>query len=512
MPIINLLSIETRGVDMRTNPLLLDKKLHAGTNLVFEEGVIKTRPGFRYKTLGCSGQFQGAGEFRPRRGLSAAPLSESKSGLVVVVGGEIWMNCKKIGDAFEGQGEVNIFQAENYLILQNNNSSTFWWDGETLTESPGMQETDWDEVETPVQDLEIVAPVAVIPECSFENSQGGVTTTFTVRHLKTGRSISGALITVFKGTNRVAKGRTKADGTLVLNTAPGAYTYTVTSTGFIPLGSTGLISNGTGTLHEWDTCVAPTLVVTGNNLVDVRLDEIVIPDNPEDNCFTIATQFVTPVVANLRGRITLTNNSIAAKNVNTLTLTAGATHNAILPLTVAPGSSVTINVFSPVTITNTPISIKTDCNDVDWVFNDNPEILYVRLVYWNAVGENEGHYTYQIIQIPYSPPTSVYRGVSEKGAFTIEYGTWPEAGIGTADAVGFKISFDVATEVTGSGYAPEDNATYKPRYGPQRYTEVIPDGEVAGSYTFSIYDNGHPFPDWTAQVSHTPLSDNGGWL
>lgn len=394
MPKINLLNIETRGVDMRTNPLLLDKKLHAGTNLVFEEGVIKTRPGFRYKTLGCSGQFQGSGEFRPRRGLSAAPLSESKSGLVVVVGGEIWMNCKKIGDAFEGQGDVNIFQAENYLILQNNNSSTFWWNGETLTESPGMQETDWEEVETPVQEVEIVAPVAVIPECSFENSQGGITTTFIVRHLKTGRSIPGALVTLFKGTNRVAKGRTKDDGTLVLGTALGTYSYTVNLAGYVPAGA-NFESTGTAIPHKWDACVDATLVVTGNNLVDVRLDEIVIPDNPDGDCFAVSASIINQGLNNLKGRVRITNNSILPKVVNTITLPAGATHNASLPATVAAGKTLIVNIFSAVTLRYTSVTVNTDCNDGNWVFVDDNPFVGLNIVLRYAPGQpgscNYGH-------------------------------------------------------------------------------------------------------------------------
>lgn len=69
---VNILGIETRGVDMKTSPLLLgNKKLHAATNVVFEESVVRTRPGFRYYDLGAQGQFQGAAVFRPQEGLSA---------------------------------------------------------------------------------------------------------------------------------------------------------------------------------------------------------------------------------------------------------------------------------------------------------------------------------------------------------------------------------------------------------------------------------------------------------
>lgn len=69
---INILGIETRGVDMKSSPLLLgNTKLHAATNVVFEESVVRTRPGFRYYNLVAQGQFQGASAYRPNEGLSA---------------------------------------------------------------------------------------------------------------------------------------------------------------------------------------------------------------------------------------------------------------------------------------------------------------------------------------------------------------------------------------------------------------------------------------------------------
>lgn len=173
MPRINILQLGTQGVDMKSNALLLgNKKLHAATNLVFDEDIIRTRPGFNYQSLGCSGQFQGAGEFRPRLGLSSKPLSEGEHGLAVVSDGNIWLNCENIGGDF--CGDVNIFQAENYLIFQNTGAATLWWDGVTLTSSPGMQEQDWNDPETPTHESDFTPPVALsIPRCAGDSGGGG---------------------------------------------------------------------------------------------------------------------------------------------------------------------------------------------------------------------------------------------------------------------------------------------------------------------------------------------------
>ena len=266
---INLINIETRGVDMKTNPLLLgNKKMHSATNLVFEEGVIKTRPGFRYKSLGCTGQFQGAGEFRPRKGLSATPLSESKSGFVVVADGKIWLNCNKIGEPFSCNGDVHVFQAENYLIFQNPNSSTFWWDGEKLTESPGMVDIDFEEIETPVQEVAVVAPTVSIPTCGIEVS---TSVTFTVRDSTTSATIANALVTVYKDGVTVKSGNTDAKGKIYFALLAGTYTYSSSASGFSSTLNKPVTSGVAFVDYTYESCAAPLKLLSGENLVEVRL-------------------------------------------------------------------------------------------------------------------------------------------------------------------------------------------------------------------------------------------------
>jgi hypothetical protein len=159
---VTLFEAGTVGVDLRTNPLFLGKKkLHAATNLVFEEGVLKTRPGFHYLPLGCSGIFQGACEFYPQRGLSTASFSELEGGVAVAVGGKLYFKCNMVkGVEFPCHGNVNLFQAENYLILQHEESETYWWDGvNSPVKSPGMNEQDWNNPEMPFVEIEIERPV-----------------------------------------------------------------------------------------------------------------------------------------------------------------------------------------------------------------------------------------------------------------------------------------------------------------------------------------------------------------
>jgi len=145
----------TAGVDMCQNPLALGaKKLAFACNLAFDEGVIRTRPGFRYHRLGASGVMQGAVHYSPSKGLSAMTFAPELSALVVVVGGNILIadatdgrvSClqRMCGTAnFHGRGAVWLYQAENYLIAQNPQANTFFWDGTGCwQQSPGMKGCD----------------------------------------------------------------------------------------------------------------------------------------------------------------------------------------------------------------------------------------------------------------------------------------------------------------------------------------------------------------------------------
>jgi hypothetical protein len=158
MPTINILALGVQGVDMLSNPLTLGpKKVASAVNGTFQEGVFRTRPGFDYSPLGIKGQFQGACAFTPSRGISAFSFAQEQSALIVAAGGKVWLTnttdgriaCEPLDlspDAAPFKGEVNLFAAENYLIVQNVNSDTHWWGGTGgLVASPGMAaETYWE--------------------------------------------------------------------------------------------------------------------------------------------------------------------------------------------------------------------------------------------------------------------------------------------------------------------------------------------------------------------------------
>ena len=147
---ISIISVGMAGVDLKTNPLFLPPDRLAGaTNMSSEEGVISTRCGIRYHDLGMTGQFQGANVYSPSRGISHLPFGEPYTALVTVVGKKAYYNLS-IEEEFSceveikgqspiGSGEVHIFQAENYLIVQCPFSNTLWWEGHgEYIESPGL--------------------------------------------------------------------------------------------------------------------------------------------------------------------------------------------------------------------------------------------------------------------------------------------------------------------------------------------------------------------------------------
>ena len=384
---LTLLNIETLGVDLRSNPLLIgSKKLHAATNLVFEEGRIQTRSGVRYKSLGCSGQFQGASEFFPKRGISTETFSDSAGGVAVAVSGKLYLNCKVVeGVELPSTGDVNLFQAENYLIIQNEAASTYWWDGvNPPVESPGMQEQDWSEVETPIYEAEIVAPVATIPTCEVENAAaGGVSVTFRIRSADGGAPVVGALVSIYKKTKRATKGITGANGNVLLKASPGTYFYTVTRNGFTPVERTSFNANVTPTLHDWDECTPPTIVVSGQTTIDVSLAPIPgIPcGEPSGGCFVASTSLIAVAGDAFvkRGQLTLTNNSNCPRSIDSIDFGTGndlALGAGVLatPEIVPPGESRTYVVFSTKSIDRAPFTVGTECESLPWVFlsNDPP--------------------------------------------------------------------------------------------------------------------------------------------
>lgn len=231
---INMLQLGTLGVDLRTNPLLLgNKKLHSSTNMVFEEGVLKTRPGFRYCPSGASGQFQGACEFRPQRGISSGTFSDVAAGVLIAAGGSIYFGGSKVAsDLFTNKGEVNMYQAENYAIIQNIQTSTYWWDGNLLTKSPGMLEQDWNDPDTPLTEVAFVAPVAEVVSC--ENLPDTYLVDFLVLDKYTEEPISYPTWN-FKANGTVAyEGVGASDGTWEFIPVKRSYKYNVYKSGYEP--------------------------------------------------------------------------------------------------------------------------------------------------------------------------------------------------------------------------------------------------------------------------------------
>ena len=136
---LNMLVVGMTGVDMKSNPLYLPaSKLHSATNIQFDEGVIKTRHGFKYHDLGTSGTFQGATDYTPSRGLSHKPFADPTASIVMVVDSTLSFNLSNNNEFFLAEEipsecdtfcEVYLYQAENYLIVQSPESNTMWWEG-----------------------------------------------------------------------------------------------------------------------------------------------------------------------------------------------------------------------------------------------------------------------------------------------------------------------------------------------------------------------------------------------
>ena len=176
MPTVNILTVGTRGVDMRSNPLGLgNQRLHSAVNMVFDEGVVRTRPGLHYHDLGISGQFQGVSAYAPSLGISAESFGPPLSALVVAAAGRVYaidttggeFGCTPVEITCEGaelrcRGEVNLYQAENYLIAQNAAAGTYWWTGDDcMVASPGLADDQyWDDPEPPKVEYIFTPPEA----------------------------------------------------------------------------------------------------------------------------------------------------------------------------------------------------------------------------------------------------------------------------------------------------------------------------------------------------------------
>lgn len=236
MPTVNLITAETQGVDMQVNPLFLGlAKVHSATNMVFEEGRIHTRPGFRYLPLGLRGQFQGASTYAPSKGISFKPFSPEVSALISVVSGTAHVNDTTTGclaclptpicetDKFRCAGDVHVFQAENYLILQSPATNTYWWTGEECAvESPGIEGLTCEPY--------VYRPP--VDRVSFEHPPCPQAVTITVRNSITGNVIPDAEVVLTTEFLRTYNWTTSQTGIIEAMLHTGTYTFTGSAEAF----------------------------------------------------------------------------------------------------------------------------------------------------------------------------------------------------------------------------------------------------------------------------------------
>lgn len=227
----------TAGVDMAANPLSLGvRKLRASVNMRHEEGTLKTRFGFRYHRLGVSGQFQGGFHYSPSKGLSSRPFAPKNSALVIAVKGRLFLLEATGGDLscgvrelcgdydFACKGAVHLYQAENWLIVQNPLGGTWFWEGfNCLTRSPGMAGD--------LTDNDPALPVPVLPR------RGRCWTTNTFLRILvvddiTGLPIPGASVVLKVGERQDYGANTASDGDVTFYPVPKTYTYQASKTGY----------------------------------------------------------------------------------------------------------------------------------------------------------------------------------------------------------------------------------------------------------------------------------------
>jgi hypothetical protein len=366
MPKVTLFEAGTVGVDLKTNPLFLGKKkLHSATNLVFEEGVLKTRPGFRYLPLGCTGIFQGACEFFPKLGLSTASFSDLDGGMAVAVGGKLYFKCGVVkGVEFPCYGNVNLYQAENYLIIQHEESETYWWDGvNPPVKSMGMNEQDFNDPETPFLELETVVPVRDAPNCTGEGS--GVALRIRVINSSTSAVVEGALIELRKNGVFAHRGTTGPDGVVTFFPRPRTYIYSVIKVGYDTLEEQIVAVNGEATEVIYDACMPPAIVINGEVEIVVGLSPIAI----EATCFSMAQAYVLDGEDEIPTQIklTLTNTSGGERSIFEVTSGAAITTDKSYPLVVPMGGSVEIIVTGEAALAGELVSVSTQCGDAGLV-------------------------------------------------------------------------------------------------------------------------------------------------
>lgn len=473
---------------MKSNPLTLsNKKLHAATNLVFEEGVIKTRPGIIYRFLKAVGQFQGACEYRPMQGISSGRFSEAIGGIAFVAGGDLWIGCKKVATGFKGIGEVNLFQAENFLILQSPESDTYWWDGEELIQSPGLNEVDWNETETPVHELEVIAPEADIPDCGDSGAESGVTVTFTVVNSSTEKPVKDAIVTVNYNGRKAYYGLTNEKGQFVIHPVPREYTYSVVRSGYHIKENVPFTVNAIGAEREFEACYPPQIIVTGDTDVNVRLD--LLTTTCIDMVQTLVTDVESVPIPNQR-RLTFTNNTTSDWQITQIEA-EDVTYDVEFPIVVPPDEEVSIIATGPGTadLFGQTVTIITDCSDthlvdVPFVSIDYSELPII-LTFW-VYGEDYSETT-ESVTLTGSVSSGIYIGTCSKGNLTFAWNTETEQWL---------IAFDTPVPTIGDAItAFHGTLNSLPSPAPESR------GDPTGYY---LDNDAAPFPNWGATVTYPP--------
>jgi hypothetical protein len=290
---LNILTLGTLGVDQKTNPLLLSasRKLHTATNLVFEEGVVRTRPGFRYVSLKASGQFQGACEFAPAKGQSSGTFSETGAGIAWTVDGVPMFTtlgdgcvCKTVPLSFDApfrcKGEVHLYQAENYLILQNPETRTYWWNGSSeIVPSPGMAEQDWNDPEMPFLENDLTPSVADIPDCAPVVLPWGVR--FTVIDAITKLAIPLPIWAFKLKTVLKFDGIGDLDGQFTLEPLAKRYHYTISKTGYYPKTDVAVTFQAPTNEDTHNPC---RVIIEGARIVDYVVELTPVSITPPETC------------------------------------------------------------------------------------------------------------------------------------------------------------------------------------------------------------------------------------
>lgn len=358
MPKIVLFNAETVGVDMKTNPLFLaGKKLHSAVNMAFDEGTIKTRPGFAYGATIATGCFQGVGEYRPARGISSRAFGESGCSLFVVVDGTIYRDGCPTGPAvFSCNGPIFIYQAESYLIFQSPQTKTYWWNGTELVASPGMNESDWNDPSPQRTVLEHATPVANIPVCENISGDEDYLLMFYVIDDETQEALSNVDITVYRN-NRVHKrGVTGADGRWSFRTKKRKYVYEVRKSCY------DCASCEHGAFGE--------VVVQGNQEEIVAMTEVCADCDWDITSATVGsngslTSLGTVTIANT-GEVDLVVSGIGV-------VCGGSVITPDLPYTVPAGETQVFLVSSlDCELLDTALSVTTNCGTLNGVW-ENPE-------------------------------------------------------------------------------------------------------------------------------------------